>query len=256
MYILSVDTTAKTATACVAKDDSTIGLIPVSTIGLNSTLTHSESLLPMIDNCLRMAKISLSDIDYIALTNGPGSFTGVRIGAAAVKGLSFSMGGSIPCIPLSTLLCLARNLEGMEEETVVCPLMDARREQFYNAMFTIKSGIPKRLTDDRVITASELTEELCANYGGKKIMICGDGALLFYGLYQKYEGQKPVITLPPAKDLLQNAFSVALCAYDVITDEGFDKSEYQEKDLLPSYLRLSQAERERNEKLAATSEEK
>ncbi len=143
MYILSVDTTAKTATACVAKDDKTIGLVPVSSIGLNSTLTHSESLLPMVDSCLHMAKLSLSDIDYIAITAGPGSFTGVRIGVAAVKGLSFSTGGRIPCIPLSTLLCLARNLEGLPEGTVVCPLMDARREQFYNALFVIEDRIPK-----------------------------------------------------------------------------------------------------------------
>jgi tRNA threonylcarbamoyladenosine biosynthesis protein TsaB len=106
MYILSVDTTAKSATVCVAKSDEISGVIPIAQLNLNSTATHSESLLPMIDKALELSSLKLSDINCFAITAGPGSFTGVRIGVSAIKGLAFASGDSIPCIPLSTLYCL------------------------------------------------------------------------------------------------------------------------------------------------------
>ena len=250
MYILSVDTTAKTAAVCVAADDPVLGLVPVAELTLNSTVTHSETLLPMIDQALSLSHIALSDISAMAITAGPGSFTGVRIGVSAIKGLAFSLNDKIPCIPLSTLECLARNIENYGENAILCPLMDARREQFYNALFTVRKGKAKRLCDDRVITAQELSEELCSDYSGRKIVLCGDGAELFYSLMPQYLGEKGLkITLSHPKDLYQRAFSVALCAFEKLNSADFDALDFCGEKLSPLYLRLSQAERERNEKL-------
>ncbi len=251
MYILSVDTTAKTAAVCLAKEDALQGLVPVSRLVLNSTVTHSESLLPMIGEALSLAGVCLSQVDAFAITSGPGSFTGVRIGVSTVKGLAFSLNDSVPCIPLSTLFCLALNLCAYGDNTIVCPLMDARREQFYNAIFSLRNKKPKRLCEDRVVTAKELVDELCVKYPKKKIVVCGDGAALFYGLYKKYlDGKSLNVSMALPGDLLQDGFSVARAGYDVLTSPSFDAARYSGSDLSPLYLRLSQAERERNERLS------
>ena len=250
MYILSVDTTAKTASVCLAKEDAKLGLVPVSRLTLNSTVTHSESLLPMVENALSLADVSLSEVDAFGITAGPGSFTGVRIGVSTVKGLAFSQGDRIPCIPLSTLYCLALNLSAYGENTLLCPVMDARREQFYNALFSLRAGRPKRLCDDRVMTAKELTDELCEKYSGRKIVLCGDGAALYNSLYSKYLEEKQLkISVAQCGDIFQDAFSVARAAYEVIKSGSFDAASFKGGDLSPLYLRLSQAERERNERL-------
>ena len=251
MYILSVDTTAKTAAVCLAKDDVVQGLVPVSRLVLNSTVTHSESLLPMIEKALSLASVSLSQVDAFAITAGPGSFTGVRIGVSTVKGLAFSQEKEVPCIPLSTLYCLALNLCAYGDNTIVCPLMDARREQFYNAVFSLKSKKAKRLCDDRTVTAKELVDELCEKYPKKKIVLCGDGAALFYSLYEKYlDGRSLNVSLALAGDMLQDGFSVARAGFEVLSSPSFDKALYTQEALSPLYLRLSQAERERNERLS------
>ena len=251
MYILSVDTTAKTAAVCLAKDDAKQGLVPVSRLVLNSTVTHSESLLPMIGQALSGAGVSLSQISAFAITSGPGSFTGVRIGVSTVKGLAFSQKEEIPCIPLSTLYCLALNLCAYGDNTLVCPLMDARREQFYNALFSLRSKRPKRLCEDRVITAQELVTELCEKYPKRKIVLCGDGAGLFHSLYERYlDGRRLDISMALPGDLLQDAFSVARAGYEVMNSKSFDAKNYSGSALSPLYLRLSQAERERNERLS------
>ncbi len=249
MYILSVDTTAKTASVCLAKEDEKLGLVPVSRLTLNSTVTHSESLLPMIESALSLAGATVSQVDAFGITAGPGSFTGVRIGVSTIKGLAFSQGDSIPCIPLSTLYCLALNLCAYGENTLLCPVMDARREQFYNALFSIRSGKPKRLCQDRVLTASELTDELCEKYSGRKIVLCGDGASLYYSLYGKYTKDQLKISVARAGDIYQDAFSVATAAYEVIKSKDFLAEKFKGADLSPLYLRLSQAERERNERM-------
>ena len=250
MYILSVDTTAKTATVCVAKTDEILGIVPISQLDLNSTTTHSESLLPMIDEALKLSGLSLSEMDVFAITAGPGSFTGVRIGVSTVKGLSFSIKDNVPCIPLSTLYCLALNVSGYADNTIVCPVMDARREQFYNAMFKISKGKLKRLCEDRVLTAKELTDEISEKYSSKKIIICGDGAKLFYSLLPKYLGDTTSkISLARPDAIMQNAFSVAYAAWEIVSSPKFKSEDYPGSALSPIYLRLSQAERERNEKL-------
>lgn len=248
MYILSVDTTAKSASVCISKDDEILGLVPVARANLDGALTHSECLLPMIDSCLSLARLSVGDIDYMAVTNGPGSFTGVRIGVCAISGLAFSQKKDIPCVPVSSLESLAENIVGYGESTVLCPLMDARREQFYNALFTVRGGKLKRLTPDRTVTADELCKEIEEKYSKKKIVICGDGARLFYTLMPKYAAFDKLSLCHP-KDLYQSAFSVAVAAKRIIDADGFDGALYGYEKLSPSYLRLSQAERERNERL-------
>lgn len=243
MYILSLDTTAKTAAAGIIRSDGE-KLMPCVTSQVNSTLTHSESLLPMIDFCLKNAHISLDDISCIAVSAGPGSFTGVRIGISAVKGLAF--GRDIECIGVSTLHALALNADDEKRGSIICPVMDARRNQFYNALFSCSTnGSVKRLCSDRAISFDELCAELETKYGKKNIIIVGDGAELFISLLNK-ENKNIKATLARSDKIYQNAYSVAKAALS----EKKDGCDYSAEKLLPVYLRLSQAERERNERMA------
>lgn len=244
MYILSVDTTAKTASAAVSTVKDGI-VFPLCDARLNSTLTHSESILPMIDFCLKNAGVPLSEIDVLAISAGPGSFTGVRIGIATIKGLAFGS-ENVKCVPVSSLEALSENVSDEAKGTVICACMDARRNQFYNALFSAngKGGI-RRLCEDRAISAEDLYSELREKYASRKIVLVGDGALLAYKLFSSYEDFSQTIIVTVRSDrLLQDASSVARCAY-----RNIEKSVPAEK-LNPVYLRLSQAERERNERMA------
>lgn len=244
MYILSVDTTAKTASAAVSevRDDK---VFPLCDARLNSTLTHSESILPMIDFCLKNANVQLSDVNVLAISAGPGSFTGVRIGIATVKGLAFG-NEDVKCISVSALESLCENVSDEQKGTVICACMDARRNQFYNALFSANGkGSIKRLCDDRAIGEDDLYKELCEKYTSRKIVLVGDGALLAFKLFSSHEGfENMKISVVRTDRLLQDASSVARCAYrhidSVVTAEKLN----------PVYLRLSQAERERNERMA------
>ena len=244
MYILSVDTTAKTAAAAVSvvKDDK---VFPLCDARLNSTLTHSESILPMIEFCLGNANVSLKEIDCIAISAGPGSFTGVRIGIATVKGLAFG-NENVKCISVSSLEALAENVSDEQKGTVICACMDARRNQFYNALFSANGkGNIKRLCKDRAIAEDELFMELAEKYSSRKIVLVGDGALLAYKLLSAHDGfEKYKISVVRSDRMLQDASSVARCAYRNI--ENYISAE----NLSPVYLRLSQAERERNERMS------
>ncbi len=244
MYILSVDTTAKTATAAVSKVIEGV-VFPVCDSRLNSTLTHSESILPMIDFCLKNADVILSEVDVLAISAGPGSFTGVRIGISTVKGLAFG-NENVKCVPVSALEALGENVSDEQRGTVICACMDARRNQFYNALFSANGkGSIKRLTEDRAISAEDLFQELCQCFPSRKIVLVGDGALLAYKLFSSYEGFSDMkISSVRSDRLLQDASSVARCAY-----RNLDNAVPVE-NLNPVYLRLSQAERERNERMA------
>ena len=248
MYILSADTTAKTAAVCISKYSDGV-LKPVSQASVNGTLTHSESLLPMIDFCLKNSGITFADIDISAITAGPGSFTGVRIGVSTIKGLAFA-NGKCACVGVSTLEALAYNLHSVPAGSIILPLMDARRNQFYNADFVFtRSGKLKRLSKDNLCVFDEIIERLQKDYKNKKIILVGDGAELFYSSYMKGENIGLNIKLCDYADMYQNGFSVAkaaLCLYNAIGD----KSAFTPEKLNPVYLRASQAERERNEKLS------
>ena len=233
MIILSLDSTEKTSTAAI-----TDGTRLIAHTTINAGLSHSETLLPSIELLLRGASLSFDDIDTFACSSGPGSFTGVRIGAATIKGLSFGRGK--PCVAVSALEALAFNFVGIGG--LICPCMDARRSQLYNAIFECNSGEITRLTDDRVIMAPALADEL-KNYGdGKKIFLCGGG----YDI-AKDACQNADVSVSETPELLkyENAYSVALCAYSKIK-KGLDISSCTDSALSPTYLRPSQAERNRN----------
>ena len=227
MRILAFDTTAITATCAIADIDDTGLVDKYALFSVKNRLTHSENLMPMVQSAFERFGCTMADIDKIAITTGPGSFTGVRIGVSTVKGLA--MTSNIPCAAVSTLEALAANVTCCGD-VIVCAVMDARRQQFYNALFDDK-GL--RLCDDRVITATELADELLAT--GKQIILCGDGAILFKSLYPEVEQ----FTLASAASLFQNALSVAVC--------GSKKPIISSEQLQPVYLRPSQAEREQKE---------
>ena len=134
MYILSVDTTAKTAAAAVSEVKDGV-VFPLCESRLNSTLTHSESILPMIDFCLKNSNVGIDQVDVLAISAGPGSFTGVRIGISTIKGLAFG-NDNVKCVPVSALESLCENVSDEQKGTVICACMDARRNQFYNALFS------------------------------------------------------------------------------------------------------------------------
>lgn len=215
--ILSIDSSAVTASAALTDGDKVI-----KSEFINAGLTHSETLLPMIKRV--MAGYSTSDLDAIAVTAGPGSFTGVRIGVATVKGIAFE--NNTPCISVSTLEAIAYNFT--DTDCIVCAVMDARRMQFYNALFEVKNGKVNRICDDRAISIDDLRKELSAY---ENAVIAGDGAELCYNSI----GLDNVI-LADENRRYQNGIGVSRAA------------EYKEKitaaELMPVYLRLSQAERE------------
>ena len=228
MLILAFESSAKAASAALVKDGKLI-----SQYSQCSGLTHSRTLLPMAEDMLKNAEMKLSDVDLIAVAHGPGSFTGIRIGVSTVKGLAWA--AEKPCVGVSTLEALAWH--GVACDAYVCPVMDARRNQVYNAIFKIENGRPVRITEDRPIALSELAEEIRAI--GAPMFLVGDGA----ELTEKYLIEQGLAcTVAPENLRWQSAWGVAMAA--------MDKEAGDADSLLPVYLRLSQAERERNERLA------
>ena len=192
--------------------------------------------------------MNLDDVGVIAVSNGPGSFTGVRIGVSAVKGFAFGK-DNIKCVPVSALYALALNVSFEKDGTVICACMDARRNQFYNAVFMADGkGNLLRLCDDRALSADELYSELCEKYKSADIVLVGDGAYLAYRLLcETNRPERLNISTARADLVYQNAYSVARAANEKMIAEP--DGDYSSESLLPMYLRLSQAERERNEKL-------
>ena len=217
MLLLSVDSSAVTASAALSKN----GNIIKSEL-INKGLTHSETLLPLIQSV--MGEYKYNKLNAIAVTAGPGSFTGVRIGVATVKGLAFA--NNTPCIPVSTLEAIAYNF--IDENAVICAVMDARRMQFYNALFKAENGRITRLCEDRAISVDELRKEL---EGFDKVIIAGDGAeLCFHNI-----GLDNAVLAEDDKRY-QNGAGVARAAQGKLAVSA--------SDLRPVYLRPSQAERE------------
>lgn len=250
MYILSIDTTAKTASVCVGKNDNGV-FVPLSHWTTNCGFTHSETLLVMIDGCLSSCRIKTDDLEAIAVSAGPGSFTGVRIGVACAKGISFGLSAKgIPhkCIEVSALAALAENVRHYKGY-IICPVMDARRSQFYNALFkTGRNGMLIRLCDDRLPTAEQIYSELSEKYSGKKILLTGDGAVLCKKLFDEISAKNGgcpfTVKLCDSSHMYQDACSVAKTALF-----SAESKEVSGSELSPIYLRASQAERERLEKL-------
>lgn len=229
MIILALDSTAGTGSVALCRDRK-----PIATLTLNTGNTHSETLLPSVETALKLGGMTTDDVDLFACSKGPGSFTGVRIGAATIKGIAF--GKDKPCVGISTLEALAYNLRGFSG--IACPVMNARRSQVYNALFRIENGTLTRLCEDRAISLADLAAELEA-YGDTPIYLSGDGydmtrvALWACNLQQT-----------PEELICQSGYSVAMCAL-----AAYERGEQTtDTELVPTYLRLPQAERERLEK--------
>ncbi len=224
MKILALDSSATVASVALCEDG---GLLSEYT--LNNKNTHSETLLPMIESMLSHFSLTPADIDLFAASAGPGSFTGVRIGAATLKGLAFA--SEKPCVEVSTLEALAYNAVCFEG--LICPVMNARRSQVYTALFRSDGNTLTRLMPDSAMAISEL-DVLLSTYG-EPVMLTGDGYDITAAALSK-----TAIKPTPERMRHQSAFSVACIAF-----EKYAKGEHKsDTDFKVNYLRPSQAERE------------
>ncbi|MCI8651142.1 MAG: tRNA (adenosine(37)-N6)-threonylcarbamoyltransferase complex dimerization subunit type 1 TsaB [Oscillospiraceae bacterium] len=230
MKILALESSALAASVCLIEEER-----PIARFWQNSGLTHSKTLLPMAEQMLASCGEKLEDVDVIAVAAGPGSFTGLRIGVSAAKGLAWAL--DKPCAKVSTLEAMAWNLSVCAGE--ICPVMDARRNQVYNARFSSDRENITRLTPDRAIALEELAREL--KNGGQPQILVGDGAQLCYNYCMK-EGLP--VRMAPANLRFQDAWGVARAALDQARQGKLITA----GELAPEYHRLSQAERERLER--------
>ena len=230
MLILAFETSAKAASVALMDGDKLLG-----ESYQNTGMTHSQTLMVMAEDMLKTAGKTAADVDAVAVAEGPGSFTGVRIGVAAAKG--FAWGRETPCFGISTLEAMAESL-GIYQG-YVCPVMDARRSQVYNALFYVNRGEVSRVAPDRAIAIAELAEEL--KNLTEPIFLVGDGSILCYNHLME---SIPNLVLPREHRMHQRAVGVAILAGRQLA-AGIRPGG---NELTPNYLRLSQAERERLEK--------
>lgn len=225
MKILSVEASASPASVAITEN----GKVLFSYININ--LTHSQTLMNMVDGALKNIRLTIDGIDAFAVSAGPGSFTGLRIALSLIKGLAEPF--NKPCVGVSTLEAMAYNHKSFDG--IVCCLMDARCNQVYNAIFSVKNGEITRLVPDRAVLCEEVISDLKGFVQAEKVILCGDGADL---LFEKLEDRENIkIACEPLK--YQNAAGVGLLAQ---TD--FEKRKVTPDLLVPVYLRLPQAERE------------
>ena len=227
MRILALETSAKSVSCAVTEDDAILAHSFQCT-----GLTHSRTLLPMVHDMLENAELPLRSVDLFAVSAGPGSFTGLRIGVSALKGLAWAE--DKPCAGVFTLHAMAQNL-AHTESLVVCT-MDARRNQVYNALFLAHGGVLTRLCEDRAIGLDELADELRGD--DREKIIVGDGAALSY---ERLSKSGVACALAPAALRYQNAVGVALCAGQAAKCGETVSA----RELSVFYLRPPQAERVR-----------
>jgi len=229
MKILSIECTATPCSVAVIQDDKIL-----SSAFVNVKLTHSQTLMPMVESVLKAAMLKLEDIEGFALSSGPGSFTGVRIGISAVKGMAAAK--RLPCVGVSTLSAMAENYA--DTDCLVCAVMDARCNQVYNALFRISGGVITRLCEDRALLCDELKTEIEEKYinNGEKIIVVGDGTEVFYPFVKDCAK----VVRPSEQRKFQNAVGVGLAAQEYFKNGNT----VSPQELLPIYLRLPQAERE------------
>ncbi|MFA9380516.1 MAG: tRNA (adenosine(37)-N6)-threonylcarbamoyltransferase complex dimerization subunit type 1 TsaB [Acetanaerobacterium sp.] len=226
MLILGLDTSAGAGSVAVCDETRVLG-----EFFINTKLTHSQTLMPMVQALLESTQLSIADIDAYAVASGPGSFTGLRIGIAAVKGMA--MAAAKPCAGVSTLQALAYNLRGFEG--VICPAMDARCNQVYTALFCAKDGGIDRLSEDGAMTVDELAHRL--SQFDEPVFLVGDGASL---CYNKMSMDIPGVRLAPEHLVYQRAAAVCRLGLEAVRDGKAQSAQ----TLAPNYLRLPQAERE------------
>lgn len=220
MLILGIDTSGKIASVALSEDDVIKGIVSV-----NTNLTHSQVIMPLCKKLLEDCGKSIEDVERIAVSTGPGSYTGLRIGIAAVKAMAFAL--NVECSGISTLESLAYNMLGFEG--IICPVMKARLDLVYNAVFRFENGKISRLCDDRIISTSELAEELL-NYD-ENIIVNGDIADEFI---KNYGNEK----IKKASPLLVNQNAGSLCI------ASLDRKTITPDMLEASYLQLTKAEKD------------
>ncbi len=228
MKILAIDSCSNVATAALVEDD-----VLIAQFSLNNKTTHSTKLLPQIEYMMKNAEAQFSDIDLFAVTVGPGSFTGQRIGVSTAKALAHAV--NKPMVGVSALMAMAYNIKFTDY--LVCPIMDARREQVYTATFKWENDVLVTIKEDRAISLDDLLNEF-----SEDVIFFGDGVPVFKEKISQKLGNKAHFA--PANLMHINGASVAEAA----------KTEYKKGNacnytsLLPTYLRLSQAEREYNDR--------
>ena len=230
MKILAFETSAKAASVALMEKGKLLG-----EAYQNTGLTHSQTLMVMAEDLLKTCGKTAQQVEAVAVAAGPGSFTGVRIGVAAAKG--FAWGAELPCYGISTLEAMAESL-GIYQG-YVCPVMDARRAQVYNALFHVNGGKISRMAFDRAIALADLREEL--KMLSEPVFLVGDGSNLCYNTLKE---DVPNLVLPAEHRMHQRAVGVALLAARQAA-EGIAPGG---AELTPNYLRLSQAEREKLER--------
>ena len=232
MKILALESTAVAGSAALVEDEKVLG-----EFYCNTALTHSQTLMPMVEQLLACTRTALEDVDLFAVTAGPGSFTGVRIGVSSVKGMAMAL--EKPCCAVSTLeamACGASMVEGL-----VCALMDARCGQVYTALFRVSGGRVERLTKDSAVLAAEAAAA-CAAWPGEKLYLAGDGAALCAPL-PDFRALNAVLLPEPVR--YQRASGAARAALAMA-----GRGEVLSADrLAPIYLRVPQAERELKKRL-------
>ncbi|MBR4027607.1 MAG: tRNA (adenosine(37)-N6)-threonylcarbamoyltransferase complex dimerization subunit type 1 TsaB [Lachnospiraceae bacterium] len=231
MKILGIESSGLVASIAVMEDDNLLGEYT-----MNHKKTHSQTLLPMLDELVKMIELDLKTIDAIAVSKGPGSFTGLRIGSATAKGLGLAL--EKPIIPVETIDAMAYNLWGVEK--LICPIMDARNRQVYTGLYTFKNGNLITHIPQCIVPITEIIENI--NQTGKEVIFLGDGVVVLKQEIAEH------ITVPykfaPIQSNRQRAASVAALGA-VLYQQGVTETAAEHK---PDYLRVSQAERELKEK--------
>lgn len=232
MKLLAIDSSGMVASVAVLSEDKVIGEYTV-----NNKKTHSQTLLPMIDELMKMTGIQLEEIDAIAVAAGPGSFTGLRIGSATAKGLAFALKKPILSVP--TLEAIACNIYGTNQ--LLCPIMDARNQQVFTGMYDYQNGSLEVVMDQTVLTVEELCQKI--NDRNEEVMFLGDGVDVYQNLLQ--EKITTNISFAPAHLRNQRASAVGMVGLRMYREGKLDTADSH----VPEYLRLSQAEREMQERL-------
>lgn len=230
MKILALDSSGLVASVAILTEDSLLAEYTV-----NYKKTHSQTLLPMLDEIVRMIELDLHDIDAIAVAKGPGSFTGLRIGSATAKGLGLAL--NKPLIGVPTVDGLAYNLVGCD--SVVCPLMDARRNQVYTGLYEFSQDVMNVIQEQEVVDVAEIVDKV--NICGKPVVYLGDGVNCYRQQLEKLT--KVPFYFAPSHLNKQRAAAIGALAIEYYKKGMIETAELHQ----PEYLRLSQAERERRE---------
>lgn len=232
MKVLALDSSGLVASVAIVQDDELLGEYTI-----NHKKTHSQTLLPMLDEVAKMIELDMNSIDFIAVSAGPGSFTGLRIGSATAKGLALALDKKIVSVP--TIDAMAYNLWGSDAQ--ICPIMDARRNQVYTGLYQFEDDHMNTILPECVLMIDEIVSRI--NESGKKTVFLGDGVAVFK---EYIEGNiKVAYSFAPANNNKQRASSVAALGIELYkAGKAEDAKEHK-----PEYLRLSQAERERQEKV-------